>query len=82
MHQSVATVDRLAESVVRIFTPEVAKAMVHLRADPELQTRLDELAVKCNEGTLTADEHAEYETCIRFASYLAILQAKARRLLE
>jgi hypothetical protein len=79
---SAATLDRLVDPVVRTFTPEVARALVQLRADPELQDRMDELAAKCNGGTLTPEEHEEYETSIRFANYLAILQAKARRLLK
>jgi hypothetical protein len=43
---------------------------------------MDELAEKSNEGRLTAGEREEYETSIRFANYLAIIQAKARRLLK
>lgn len=82
MKRSSTTLDRLVEPVVRTFTPEVAKALIRLRADPELQARMDELAEKCNEGQLTSDEREEYETSVRFANYLAIIQAKARRLLR
>ncbi|HEY3245725.1 MAG TPA: hypothetical protein VGM03_20460 [Phycisphaerae bacterium] len=82
MNQTSATLDRLVEPVVRTFTPEVARALAQLRADPELQARIDELAEKCNEGQLTAEEREEYDTSIRFADYLAILQAKARRRLK
>jgi hypothetical protein len=60
----------------------VAKALVGLRADPELQARMDELAQKCNEGRLTPEEREEYDTSVRFANYLAIIQARARRLLR
>ena len=81
MKRSTATLERLVEPVVRTLTPEVARALVELRADPELQARMDELAEKCNEGRLTPDEREEYETSIRFGNFLAILQAKARRLL-
>lgn len=42
---------------------------------------MDKLAEKCNEGRLTPQEQEEYDTAIRFANYLAILQAKARRAL-
>lgn len=62
--------------------PDVARALVGLRADPALQSRMDELAGKCNEGQPTPEEHEAYETGIRFANYLAILQAKARGLLK
>jgi hypothetical protein len=82
MNRTATTLDRLVEPLVRTFTPEVARALLQLRADPELQARMDELAEKCNEGRLTAEERDEYQTSIRFANYLAILQAKARRLLK
>ena len=82
MKRSTTTLDRLVEPVARTFTPEVARALIRLRADPELQARMDELAEKCNEGRLTPDEREEYETSVRFANYLAIIQAKARRLLK
>jgi hypothetical protein len=82
MDPQTAILDRLVEPVARALTPEVAKALVQLRADPELQNRMDELAQKCNEGRLSPDEQEEYETSIRFGNFLAILQAKARRLLQ
>lgn len=77
-----STLDRLVEPVVRTFTPDVARALVQLRADPELQARMDELAEKCNEGQMTPEEREEYDTSVRFANYLAIIQARARRLLR
>ena len=82
MKRSTTTLDRLVDPVVRTFMPEVARSLIQLRADPELQARMDELAEKCNEGRLTAEEREEYETSVRFANYLAIIQAKARRLLK
>ncbi|TMQ34747.1 MAG: hypothetical protein E6K70_05935 [Planctomycetota bacterium] len=82
MNRATATLDRLVEPVVRTFTPEVARALINLRADRQLQARMDELAEKCNEGKLTSDEREEYETSIRFANYLVLLQAKARKLLK
>lgn len=82
MNRTTATLDRLVEPMVRTFTPEVARSLIQLRADPELQARMDQLAEKCNEGLLTSEEREEYETSVRFANYLAIIQAKARRLLK
>jgi len=82
MRQKTVTLDRLVDPVVRTFTPEVARALIKVRADADLQERMDELAEKCNEGQLTPEEREEYETSIRFANYLAILQSKARRLLK
>jgi hypothetical protein len=82
MKRTTTTLDRLVEPIVRTFTPQVARALIQLRADPELQARMDELAEKCNDGQLTPEEREEYETSVRFANYLAIIQAKARRLLK
>lgn len=82
MKPSSAIIDRLVEPVVRTLTPKVARALVELRADPEFQARMDELAEKCNEGSLSPEEKDEYETSIRFGSFIAILQAKARALLK
>jgi hypothetical protein len=82
MKRNNGTLDRLVEPVIRTLTPEVAKALVELRADPELQERMDDLAEKSNRGRLTPDEREEYETSIRFGIFLAILQAKARRLFK
>ncbi len=73
--------DRLLEPLSRCLTPETAERLVQLRADPQLQARIDELAGKCTEGDLTEDERVEYETYVRTGNLIAILQAKARRLL-
>ncbi len=73
--------DRLLEPVARILTPEFARQLVALRADPEVQDRINALAERCNEGQLTPEERADYETYVRFVDFLAIIQAKARRVL-
>jgi len=78
MKRNRAILDRLVEPVVRTLTPDVARALVQLRADPEQQARMAELAEKCNEGLLSPEEQDEYETSIRFGNFIAILQAKAR----
>ena len=69
---------RILDPVAECFTPEVASRVAQLQADPTLQSRIDELAEKCNEGQLTEDETAEYDAYIRAMDVLAVLQAKAR----
>ena len=49
---STAALDRVSELISRCLTPEVAAKLVRLRADGELQARIDLLAGKCNEGEL------------------------------
>ena len=58
-----------------------AESLLRLRADTEMQGRIEELADKCTEGRLTPEERDEYEAMIRVGNFVAILQAKARRLL-
>jgi len=82
MKRSTTTLDRLVEPIARTLTPQVAKALVKLKADPKVQARMDELAEKCNEDVLTPDERDEYETSIRFGNFIAVLQAKARHFLS
>jgi hypothetical protein len=76
-----AYLDRMLEPLSNCFTPEVAARLVQLRPDPRLQARIDELADKCTEGDLTDDERTEYETYVRAGNLIAILQAKARKLI-
>jgi len=77
-----AVLDRLLDPLARSLTPDVAKNISELRADPETLARIAELADKCNEGTLSHKEKAEYESAVAVSSFIAILQAKARALLK
>jgi hypothetical protein len=78
---STSILNRLLEPVSRCLTPEAARQLVDLRADPQFQERLDALADRCTEGLLTPEEREEYETYVRALHIIAILQAKARKLL-
>ena len=57
---------------------DVARWLVELHADKDLQARLDELADKNTEGVITPEELAEYDEYLRAAEVIAVLQAKAR----
>ena len=73
---------RLLAPVGDGLTQEVARHLVDLHADPDVQARLEELADKSTEGQLTAEERAEYETAVAAIEFISVLQAKARRLLR
>jgi hypothetical protein len=79
MTTKTAVLDRMLDTVV---TPELAQQLVAYRADPATQTRIAELAEKCNEGLLTAVEREEYEAYVAAINMVSILQAKARRVLK
>lgn len=74
--------DRIFDPFCDVLTPESARRIADWRADEETQRRLDELGDKCNEGQLTAADREEYEAYVRAIDFIAILQAKARTVLQ
>ena len=76
-----AILDKMLDPVARCWTPAVAQQIAELRADPPTQSRIDELAAKCNEGVLTDAEQREYEAYVDALDLVGLLQAKARALL-
>jgi hypothetical protein len=78
---TVSYLDRFLDPISDVFTPEMARKIVELRAEPELQARVDALASKSNEGTLSDEEDAEYKSYVEAADIIGIFQSKARRFL-
>ena len=70
------------DPVGRCLTPDVARRIVSLRADMDLQSRVDALADKANAGTLSDEERSEYEQYVNFSQFVTLLQIKARDLLD
>ena len=82
-HQKSALVlDRLVSPLGDCLTPEAARRILALKADPQLQASVDELAMRHSEGRLTAEEQAEYGRYVAFSTFIAILKSKARQLLR
>jgi hypothetical protein len=71
----------MLEPLTGCFTADVARRVVSLPADPNIQSRVTELAEKANEGTLSDDERTEYAEYVEAADVVGIIQAKARRVL-
>jgi len=57
-------------------------AAIDLPVDPKVQDRVNTLGARANDGTLTADENAEYEALINAADFISILKLKAKTQLE
>jgi hypothetical protein len=76
-----AILHQMLEPLVEALTPESARALAEFQAKPAIQARVDQLATKCNEGELTEEERAEYENYVRIGNVLALIKAKARRVL-
>ena len=75
---SFPVIDELLDPVSRCRTPDVARSIAGLRATPSLQQKLNDFAEKSTKGTLTAEERAEYEACVRAINFISLLQMKAR----
>jgi hypothetical protein len=79
---AVQLLDRILDPVAAAFSPEVARRMLALKADDEVQQRIDELAAKSNNGELSDDERAEYKNYVDVIDLISVLQAKAQRVLD
>jgi hypothetical protein len=76
-----ALLEKSLAPVSEHMTHEAAREVLQLRATPDVQSRIDQLADKCNEGQLTPDERSEYEMFVWAGQYISSLQLKARKLL-
>jgi hypothetical protein len=64
--------------IFAILTSDQTLRLSQLQADPAIASKVEQLAEKANEGTLTPAERAEYEAYIEANNLLAVLQAEAR----
>ena len=74
--------DRMLQPVTEAMSAEFANKLVGLRADDELLSRIEILRGKANQGTMTAEEEAEYREFVEAVDVISILQSKARRVLS
>ena len=72
---------RVIAPIGRCLTPAAAREILSLRADKSARRRIEQLAAKCDRGTLTPEERAEYQLFVEVGDLVAVLQAKARRYL-
>ncbi len=77
-----AAFERGRDPILQFFTVKQAREIVNYKGDAKLRRRIEELAAKSNEGQLTDAQRAEYEGYLRANKFVALLQAKARKLLE
>jgi hypothetical protein len=74
--------EKILDPLTNALTPDLARKIVDLRADAEIQALIDNLGDKANEGTLTEAERRQYEIYVRAGTLVSILQAKARKLIS
>jgi hypothetical protein len=56
--------------------------VIVLQTDPRIQSRIDELAAKANEGLLSADERLEYQNFVEGIDLIAVARARTRAILR
>ena len=79
MSDTADTLERFVDHLTRGFTPELARHFAELpKPDPEFQARLDELATKANEGSLSTEEAVEYDKYVEYMDFVAYMRLKAR----
>jgi hypothetical protein len=72
--------EELIATLADCLTPDSARRVVALKADPSLQERVDDLAARHSQGLLTPEEHSEYGSYVSYSTVVAILKSKARQL--
>ncbi len=77
-----SVLDGLLDPLSRCLDHASARRIIELRVGAAVQTRIDALAERANEGALTAEERSEYEAIINAADFISILQIKAREHLD
>ena len=80
--QSQKLVSEFAERLGDTFNEASAKAILDLKFAVPTAKRRQQLAKLANEGLLSTEDFAEYETYAQLRGMLAILQSKARLYLK
>ena len=74
-------INEMLEPLTEALTPESAGALASFKVSDSIQQRVDTLAEKSNEGTLSDEERCEYETFVKYGNVLSIIKAKAKAVL-
>jgi hypothetical protein len=82
-HSAIDTaLDGLLDPLSRCLDAESSRRVIELRIDPAVQSRIDALAERANNGVLSEEERVEYEAFINAADLISILKLKAQRHLD
>jgi hypothetical protein len=81
MKTSAPALDQFVAPLGDCLTPESARRLVAMKADPKLQALVDDLAERHSRRELSPEEEAEYSGYVYFDTFVAILKSKARQFL-
>jgi hypothetical protein len=74
--------ERLLDPLRREFNPEIAAALLRVRADEEVERRYEYLAERNTEGQLSAEEARELTSIVNANLLVSVLKAEARAFLQ
>ncbi|MDB6004774.1 MAG: hypothetical protein JWR15_1761 [Prosthecobacter sp.] len=66
--------------LLNVLLPGREAAVLAVQPDKALSARIEELATKSTEDTLTTDERDEYEGYVQANKFVAILRRQARKM--
>lgn len=76
---SQAAFQRGVHPLLRLLLPGKEDAVLSAEADQELRERIEELAGKSTEGTLSPEEREEYVGYVRANKFVAVLRREAKK---
>jgi hypothetical protein len=77
-----SALDRMLEPFSHCLNREAAERIVRFQIEPGVQSRVEELAQRANEGLLTPAERSEYQSYVDAADMITLFKLKAKRLLQ
>jgi hypothetical protein len=77
-----AALEKLVRPLSRRLSDELARALIDLEPEQQVQERYDFLADRNTEGTLLPEERHELESLVRANTFLQILKLEARTALK
>ena len=63
----------------KLLLPGREDAVLSVQTDQSLRERIEELAAKNTEGTLSSEEHEEYVGYVRANKFVAVLRREAKK---
>jgi len=73
---------RLLRAIKRPLSAETAEYLLSVTFQASDQERMEELAERSQDGTLTDQEGAEFDCYLHIANFLAVMHSKARSALQ
>jgi hypothetical protein len=73
--------DRVVDPIFRVLPNDQLRQLLSAGPDPKLESRVEELAGKCSQGELTAEERAEYEGYVQANRFVSLVKAQAKKIL-